>query len=91
MKLIVYKLNADGTIPSYIINGGYLAWNNNGISPQDWDLVGVATDDAQQEGFANKESLTAYVESKGLEFKDTMTEEIIPISIVVDSVWAKLG
>lgn len=91
MKLIVYTLNADGTIPEYVIDGGYLAWSNGGVWPQDFDMIGVATDDAEQTGFANKAALTAYIESKNFEFKDSRTNEITPVSTVVNDVWAKLG
>lgn len=91
MKLVVYTLNANGTIPDYIIDGGYLPYNNGGIWPQDLDLVGVALEDAEQPGFANKAALTAYIEDKNLEFKNPVTEEVIPVSTVVNGVWAKLG
>ena len=91
MKLIKYTLTPEGTIPEYVVDGGYLAVANSGASPQDWDLVGVANDDAPQVGFANKAALTTYVESKGFEFRDPITEEITPISNIVDNLWAKLG
>ena len=90
MKLIVYTLNADGTIPDYVVDGGYLACPNNTASPQDLDLVGVATNDAEQTGFANKAALTAYVESKDFEFKDLITNEIIPNQTIVNQIWSKL-
>lgn len=50
MKLIKYTLTPEGTIPEYVVDGGYLAVANSGASPQDWDLVGVANDDAAQVG-----------------------------------------
>lgn len=90
MKLIVYTLNADGTIPEYVVDGGYLACLNNNASPQNLDLVGVATNDAEQTGFANKAALTAYVESKDFEFKDPRTNEIIPNQTIVNQIWSKL-
>lgn len=90
MKIIVYTLNSNGTVPEYIIDGGYFSVANNNASPQDLDLVGIANDDAPQPGFVNKTALAAYIESKGLEFKDLYTKEIIPISTVVDTFWAKL-
>ena len=91
MKLIKYTLNADGTIPSYVTDGGYLSVANNGTSPQDWDLVGVANDDAPQTGFANEAALLAYAQEKNFEFKDLITEEVIPLETVVSSIWSKLG
>lgn len=91
MKLIVYTLNTDGTIPSYVTDGGYLPWSNGGVSPQDWDLVGVATDDAVQTSFANEAALLAYVVSKGFEFKDSITQEVTAPETVVSSIWNKLA
>lgn len=91
MKFIKYTLTAQGTIPEYVTDGGYLAVANGGASPQDLDLVGVATDDAPQTGFANKAALIAYIESKGFEFKNPITEDIITVSTFVDTFWEKLG
>ena len=91
MKLIKYTLNSDGTIPSYVTDGGYLAVANANSSPQDLDLIGVANDDAPQEGFANEAALLSYVEEKNLEFKDPITEEIIPLETIVSSIWGKLS
>jgi hypothetical protein len=90
MKLIIYVLDSNGTIPAYVIDGGYLVWNNGGTSPQDLDLVGVATDEAIQDGFANEASLLAYAESKNFVFKVPHTEEITPLEDVISSIWAKL-
>ena len=91
MKLIKYTLNTNGTIPEYVTDGGYLAVANGDASPRDWDLVGVANDDAPQTGFANEAALLAYCQSKNFEFKDPITEEIIPLETVVSSIWSKLG
>ena len=91
MKLIKYTLTAEGTIPSYVTDGGYLAVANTNSSPQDWDLIGVANDDAPQTGYANEAELIAYVEEKNLEFKDPITEEIISLETVVTAIWNKLA
>ena len=53
MKMIKYTLNSDGTIPDYVADGGYLAKSNGSASPQDYDLIGVATDAAPQTGDVN--------------------------------------
>lgn len=90
MKLIKYTLNANGTIPEYITNGGYLTVANNGTSPKDYDLIGVANDDAPQTGFANQAALLAYIQEKNFEFKDPITEEITPLETIVSSIWSKL-
>ena len=91
MKLVIYNLNTDGTIPNYITDGGYLASNNNNPSPQDLDLVGVATDDASQTAFASEAALLAYAQEKNFDFRDTITNEIIPLETVISSIWSKLG
>lgn len=91
MKLITYTLNADGTIPDYVIDGGYWAWENGGTSPQDLDLVGVAIDEAAQEGFADEASLIAYANSKNFSFIDSITEEPIPVETMAAVLWAKLS
>ena len=90
MKLVIYTLDSDGTTPTYVIDGGYLAWNNGGTSPQDLDLVGVATDEAIQDGFADEANLFAYAESKNFVFKVPHTDQITPLDTVVNSIWNKL-
>ena len=43
-KIIKYNLEADGTIPTYIADGGYYPKSNSNASPQDWDLIGATQD-----------------------------------------------
>jgi hypothetical protein len=90
MKLVVYTLNADGTIPDYVTDGGYMYSSNGNAFPQSFDLVGVATDEAGQTGFASESALLAYATDKGLEYKTHITNEIIPIENVVASIWSKM-
>jgi hypothetical protein len=91
MKIVVYTLTNEGIIPDYVIDGGYLAWDNGGVSPQNLDLVGLATDEAPQEGFVDQNALTNYVEQKGFIFKDLLTLETISSEVIVSELWAKLG
>jgi hypothetical protein len=91
MKLIKYTLNANGTVPEYVIDGGYFAVPNGGNSPKDLTLVGVANDDSLQTGFANEAALLAYAQEKNFVFKDPITEEVTPLETVVLSIWSKLG
>lgn len=49
MKLITYTLTPEGEIPAYIVNGGQFAVANNLESPQDYTLVGWATNDAPED------------------------------------------
>jgi hypothetical protein len=90
MKLVIYTLNADGTIPEYIIDGGHLSWSNNQPSPQNLDLVGVAIDEALQLGFATEAELLAYAESKEFVFKDPKTKEVTPLESVISFLWKKV-
>jgi hypothetical protein len=90
MKLIKYTLTPEGTIPEYVTDGGYLAFENNNTWPQNLDLVGVANDDAPQEGFADKEALLNYLNEKNLVYKNSITDEIVLNQTIVDGFWAKL-
>ena len=91
MKMIKYTLNADGTIPDYVLDGGYLAVVNANPSPQDLDLIGVANDDAPQAGYANEAALLAYAEEKNIEVMNPITKEIIPLETVISTMWSKLS
>ena len=89
MKLIIYTLNADGTTPDYITDGGYLPCPNDNDSPQNLDLVGVAIDEALQNGFADEASLLAYANSKNFVFKIPFTDEVLPLQNVISEIWNK--
>jgi hypothetical protein len=91
MKLVVYTLNSDGTIPDYIVDGGYLDIDNGGSWPQHIDLVGIALDSAPQLGFANMDSLLTYVQEKNFTFKDSITEKNISPETIVSIIWSKLN
>ena len=96
-KIISYKLNADGTVPDYVEDGGYLP-NNPNITP-DMVLLGVSKDGADISGavaeFADEASAVTYVNTY---LSDTTTTD--PITgeertfVVVDAVadlFAKLA
>lgn len=65
MKLITYTLEPDGTIPAYVLDGGYYSTPNAGQSPQDWTLVGVAVDEAPGTVLADAAAVQAYLVSIG--------------------------
>ena len=90
MKLIKYTLTEEGTIPTYIVDGGYLAIANDKPWPQNYDLVGVATDDASEVGFQNKEELSTYLESNSVILPDPVTGDVPSTESVVDWLWGKL-
>ena len=63
MKLIRYTLNEDGTIPDYVIDGGYFPKFNDGQSPQDYDLIGISETNPGLEEYTTKVSFENYVKS----------------------------
>ena len=65
MKVITYNLNQDGTVPSYVIDGGHFSTPNNLPAPADWTYVGIATDEAPGQEFADAQALKNYLESIG--------------------------
>jgi hypothetical protein len=91
MKIIVYTLNNDGTIPNYVIDGGYFPCENGGKSPMNLDLVGIATDDAIQNQFNSKQDLLNYVENKTVQQINPITSNPIPFELMVDYIWSKLN
>ena len=65
-KIITYNLTSEGTIPTYIENGGYHGKPNSNASPQDWDLLGATVDGSSEEGlrvFANEAAIKTYLDS----------------------------
>jgi hypothetical protein len=90
MKIVTYTLKTDGTIPDYIVDGGYFASPNSNDSPQDFDIVGVAYDDAPGRVFASEVELLSYVQDKNFSFIDLFTKESIPLETVVFQFWSKL-
>lgn len=91
MKIIKYTLNSNGTIPYYVIDGGYLAVSNNNLSPQDLDLIGLANDEASEVEFATEANLLQYAQGLNLHYTNSFTNEEIPLETVVNQVWSKLG
>ena len=49
-KIVKYTLNADGTIPSSIADGGYYGKPNGGTPPQDYDFVGFYDPPSDDDG-----------------------------------------
>jgi hypothetical protein len=67
MKIATYVLNFDGTVPDFVIDGGYFASATDVPSPQDWTLVGFVTDDAPIDKFTSLKDFVVYLESIGAE------------------------
>ena len=72
-KIIKYNLTAQGTIPTYIDDGGYYQKANGGNSPQDWDMIGATTDGSDETGLgelANKAAVKSYLDTYTSDWKD---------------------
>jgi len=72
-KIIKYKLEANGTIPTYIADGGYYPKANGGSSPQDWDMIGATTDGSSETGLgelANKAAVKSYLDTYTSSWKE---------------------
>jgi len=86
MKVTTYTLNADGTIPDFVDNGGYFPDANDNDSPQDWTLVGVCTDDAPGDAMTEAELVT-YVEAFSPVFVNPEDDTETPAADVVAAWW----
>ena len=65
-KIIKYNLTAQGTIPTYIDDGGYYPKANGGSSPQDWDLIGATVNGSSETALgelANKAAVKSYLDT----------------------------
>ena len=65
-KIIKYNLESNGTIPTYIEDGGYYPKANGGASPQDWDLIGATIDGSSETGLgelANQAAVKTYLDT----------------------------
>ena len=65
-KIIKYTLEANGTIPTYIDNGGNCPKANDNASPQDWDLIGATDNGSSETGLgelASEAAVKTYLDS----------------------------
>ena len=65
-KIIKYNLESNGTIPTYIDDGGYYPKANSNSSPQDWDMIGATVDGSSETALgelANKAAIKSYLDS----------------------------
>jgi len=58
-KIIKYNLTAEGTIPTYIEDGGYFLKSNSNASPQDNDIIGATVDGSSETGLGELTSAAA--------------------------------
>ena len=77
-KIIKYNLEANGTIPTYIADGGYYPKANSNASPQDWDMIGATVDGSSETGLgelADKAAIKTYLDSYTSDWKDRDAED----------------
>ena len=65
-KIIKYNLESNGTIPTYIDDGGFYPKANSNASPQDWDLIGATVNGSSETALgelANKAAVKSYLDT----------------------------
>ena len=94
-KIIKYNLEADGTIPTYIADGGYYPKSNSNSSPQDWDLIGATVDGSSETGLgelANAAAIKSYLDTYTSDWKeknDADEEVDFNQTTAANALWAK--
>jgi hypothetical protein len=94
-KIIKYNLESNGTIPTYIEDGGYYPKANGGNSPQDWDLIGATTDGSSETGLgelANKAAVKSYLDTytgDWTELNDAREEVAFSQDNAATHIWTK--
>lgn len=95
MKIVEYTLNSDGTIPSFIIDGGNFPVPNGNASPQDWTLIGLATDDAPGLVYETEQELSDHLAVVGSDWGeyDPITDTITAFdpAASASALWSKLS
>ena len=94
-KIIKYNLESNGTIPTYIDDGGYYPKANGGTSPQDWDLIGATLDGSSETGLgelANKAAVKSYLDTytgDWTELNDAREEVAFSQDNAATHIWSK--
>ena len=73
-KIIKYKLTAEGTIPTYIADGGHYPTSNSNASPPDWDMIGATVDGSSETGLgelADKAAIKTYLDTYTSDWKNS--------------------
>ena len=94
-KIIKSNLESNGTIPTYIDDGGYFPKANGGSSPQDWDLIGATVDGSSETGLgelANQAAVKSYLDTYTSDWKQddgSGGEEAFDQDAAATGIWAK--
>ena len=82
-KIVRYTLTSDGTVPTFIEDGGYFPKPNSNDSPRDMDLIGVTVDDSSEEGLgvlANEAAVKTYLDTYTSDWEDHHPDRFDPTS-----------
>tara|TARA_R100001244_G_scaffold36706_1_gene33564 strand:+ start:2581 stop:2883 length:303 start_codon:yes stop_codon:yes gene_type:complete len=95
-KIIKYNLTAQGTVPTYIDDGGYYPKANGGTSPQDWDLIGATVDGSSENGLgalASAAAIKSYLDTYTSDWTDGVDGDGEDIAFnqttAANGLWAK--
>ena len=94
-KIIKYNLETNGTVPTYIDDGGYFPKANGGSSPQDWDLIGATVDGSSETGLgelANQAAVKSYLDTYTSDWKQpdgSGGEEAFNQTTAAAHIWTK--
>lgn len=81
----VYRLNADGSVPEYVIDGGYFPHAIEGLPAQAWDLVGITTQEAPGAPLPDAAALESHLVSIG---GDAWTDPSgNPVDLAAQAAW----
>ena len=94
-KIIKYNLESNGTIPTYIDDGGYFPKANGGNSPQDYDMIGATLNGSAETGLgelANKAAIKSYLDTYTGDWKernDAGEEVDFDQDVAATYIWSK--
>ena len=99
-KVVKYRLETDGTIPTWLTVGGrYITPDNSKSSPQDWVMIGISNDnveiptDSKVGEIASKDDLITYLTSISDGWtqpaSDGSEEEFVPTT-AAEIIWNEL-
>ena len=97
-KIIKYNLEGNGTIPTYIDDGGYYPKANENASPRDWDLIGATNNGSSETGIGelvSEAAVKSYLDTYTSEWTDQDPDNLpsgtIPFNqtTAAATLWAK--
>lgn len=90
-KIITYTLESDGSIPAYVVDGGYFPSTSDLEPPRDMLLVGVADDSAPGDGFADVNAIESYLVSIGGQSWTDAKGSPLDLAEQAEIMWSRLS